>query len=479
MKIVRLTSENVKKLTAVEITPEGNLVAISGKNGAGKTSILDSIFWALAGTKGIQSAPIRKGATEARIKLDLGEIIVTRTFSEGDAGYTTKMKVERADGYRAAKPQELLNDMLSSLCFDPLAFCRMKPRDQFDQLAQFVPGVDFDKIEADNKRDFDRRTDINRQAKQARAAADIIQVPLNLPAEPIDEAALVAELEQAGKHNATLETRAERRAHATERLNAIREAEAALPAETESKKGFIRSASAKLVREIDGQISALQRKIMGLREAETRELNAANDAERETFQRLRAEAADIEAKLAAAGDLPEAVDTAEIRQRIDAARAANAAIRQRDQRQRQLETAASLEAQAKALTEGVAARTEAKEAAIAAAALPVPGVAFGDGQILLNGLPFDQASDAEQLRASVAIAMASSPTLRVIRVRDGSLLDADGMRLLGEMADKHDCQVWVECVSSDGNVGFVIEDGHVASTPAARRKQGSLLEAAE
>ena len=35
------------------------------------------------------------------------------------------------------------------------------------------------------------------------------------------------------------------------------------------------------------------------------------------------------------------------------------------------------------------------------------------------------------------------------------LLDEDGMRLLGEMADEHDCQVWVEAVDSSGRVGIV------------------------
>lgn len=49
MKIVSLTAENVKKLTVVEITPAGNLVQITGKNGQGKSSVLDAIWWALAG----------------------------------------------------------------------------------------------------------------------------------------------------------------------------------------------------------------------------------------------------------------------------------------------------------------------------------------------------------------------------------------------------------------------------------------------
>ena len=43
MKIVELRAENVKKLRAVQIKPDGSLVVIGGQNGAGKTSVLDSI----------------------------------------------------------------------------------------------------------------------------------------------------------------------------------------------------------------------------------------------------------------------------------------------------------------------------------------------------------------------------------------------------------------------------------------------------
>lgn len=47
MKIIKLTSENVKCLKAISIEPDGNLVIIGGKNGAGKTSALDSIAFAV------------------------------------------------------------------------------------------------------------------------------------------------------------------------------------------------------------------------------------------------------------------------------------------------------------------------------------------------------------------------------------------------------------------------------------------------
>jgi hypothetical protein len=74
-------------------------------------------------------------------------------------------------------------------------------------------------------------------------------------------------------------------------------------------------------------------------------------------------------------------------------------------------------------------RNADKRAKIAAAMMPVDGIEFAeDESILLSGLPFEQASDAEQLRASIAIAMAANPRLRVIRVRGGSLLEEDAQQ---------------------------------------------------
>ena len=96
---------------------------------------------------------------------------------------------------------------------------------------------------------------------------------------------------------------------------------------------------------------------------------------------------------------------------------------------------------------------------IAAAKMPIESLTLADGKILYKDIPFDQASDAEQLRVSCAIAMDENSKLRVIRVRHGSLLDSNGLQTLHDMAIERDYQVWIERVDSTGKVGFVIEDG--------------------
>jgi len=68
--------------------------------------------------------------------------------------------------------------------------------------------------------------------------------------------------------------------------------------------------------------------------------------------------------------------------------------------------------------------------------------------------------------------MAASPTLRLIRIRDGSLLDDDAMKLLSKMAEKDGYQIWIERVDTSGKVGFIIEDGSVKE-PAAKKKKAT------
>lgn len=428
MKIVSLIAENVKKLIAIEIKPDGNLVEITGKNGQGKTSVLDSIWWALAGAEHLQTAPIRSGQKNARIQLRLAgeqDLVVTRKFARKDeGGYTTTLTVESADGARFGSPQTMLDKLLGELSFDPLAFARMRPAEQFETLKRFVPGFDFAQTELDQKADFDRRTAINRQAREAHAAAQAIVVPVETPEEPVDESALAVELEEVGKFNTELETRKARRESVAREISEER-----------------RQAAACKV-----QCDDLLAQIQNIRDAGTR-----HEAQADLLQE----------KLDQAEALPEPKDTTEVRHRMDAARLTNSNVARKGEKKRLAERAEELERQADEITQRREAREDAKRAAIAAAQMPVNGIDFGDGMVLLNGQPFEQASDAEQLRASVAIAMAANPKLRVIRIRDGSLLDADSMKLVAAMAAEKDFQVWVETVDSSGKMAFVLEDGRL------------------
>jgi hypothetical protein len=474
VKIISLTAENVKRLVAVSIKPNGNLVEITGKNGQGKTSVLDAIWWALTGTGNVQTQPIRKGETRATIKLDLGEIIVTRTFTRKDeTDYTTGLSVRGADGSSFKSPQAVLDGLAGTLAYDPLEFSRMKAREQFNALRAFVPGIDFEKVDAQNRGDYERRTEANRLWKQALAAAEMISVPADTPAEPIDEAALTDELKAAGVLNQDVERRKGLRAQAAKDVDGYRaQAQLALDAIAPALEEINQRLNASLA-EIDAQIEVLTRKREALLNQSDPDFQAAEKKLRDQAAVFAKTADDLQARLDAAEALPELIDTDAIARRMNEARVINANVERVRQREVHRHTAEKYEQESAQLTQNIEARNKAKADAIAAANMPVPGLGFGDGVVLLNGVPFEQASDAERLRASVAIAMAANPKLRVIRIRDGSLLDEDAMKLLAEMADKNDMQVWIERVDSSGAVGFVLEDGHVRQAGAGAERSAA------
>ena len=73
IKINTLQIENIKRVKAVALNPaENGLTVIGGKNGQGKTSVLDAIAWALGGDRYRPSNPEREGSTlPPHIKLTL------------------------------------------------------------------------------------------------------------------------------------------------------------------------------------------------------------------------------------------------------------------------------------------------------------------------------------------------------------------------------------------------------------------------
>ena len=161
--------------------------------------------------------------------------------------------------------------------------------------------------------------------------------------------------------------------------------------------------------------------------------------------------------------MPKPNDPADLKARIDAAITTNTAVRKnREGATLRAELDTEKRAVAEVETE-VRELDEERRQRIAAAKLPVPGLTLGDDGVNLNGVPFEQASQAEQLRASLAIGIASNPELRLMLIRDGSLLDEDGLRLVAEMAESADVQVLLEKVGTDGTGAVLIEDGEVAS----------------
>ncbi len=449
MRIINLTAENYKRLVAIDITPTGAIVDINGKNGQGKSSTLDAIYAALAGKSAIPSKPVRKGEEKAFITVKLGtdevELVVRRSFqTTPDGDYTTSLVVENGKGARYPSPQAMLDGLLGALSFDPLAFTRMAPKLQLEELRKLVPDFDFAAVDAAIDADFKARTDVNREAKSLANQHAALTIPGDPRAARVDMAALVKALEDAGDAKAKIRAEENDRAVTLRQIDDDRQAAKNNRALAEARR--------KDAEDLRQRIAKLEESAQGFD-------TLATDYE--------AEANELEVAYKALAPLPAYPDTASLVARIDAGRKTNADLDERDrvttQKAEFAEQLKAKEAEAEQLTKKIDDAKARKAKAIADAKLPVDGLGFGDDGVTLNGLPFAQASDAEMLRVSIAIAAAMNPTLKVIRARDGSLLDDDSLQIVREFAEKHGLQLWLERVATNSPIGIRIEDGRVAN----------------
>ena len=455
MNIVEFTAENIKRLKVVRIRPDGSLVQISGPNGSGKSTVLDCIAWALGGAALAQPVPIRKGQTQAYIKLDLGTFVVTRRFAEGKA---TTLTVESPDGAKFPTPQRLLDGLVGALSFDPLEFTRLKPREQFDALLRLTDlAPQLANLDALSAADFEKRTIVNRKIEDREAQARGITVPDGLPEVAPDVDAATRALVTAGEANTQLAQRRERREADLREMEGLEVRADALADGVAAKVSAVAEG-------FDNEIRDLEASLSRARNAKDRRVKEYAKELNNELEGIQRRARELEQKLAAAAPLPDPADVPALQAAAQAARLAADGVKLRDRRVAVEKQALDLKLEAQALTDRLDARKAQKAEMLAAARLPVPDLGLADGLVTLHGLPLEQASDAEQLRASCAVAMAANPKLRVLRVKEGSLLDAAGLALLGALAEERGYQVWVERVADPGaGVGVVLEDGEVAS----------------
>jgi DNA repair exonuclease SbcCD ATPase subunit len=444
LKIIRLIAENVKKLRAIQITPEGHIVQISGPNAAGKTSVLDSIWYGLGGGQALPEEPIRKGAARGEIHLDLGEMIITRTFTQKGS----YLKVVSKDGLEWKSPQKLLDKLIGKFSFDPLAFARLDEAKQRELLLslvtiplsrdhlQHISGMPVqrngDPINAMNtvyKALYDQRADHNRNVKRIEAAVASIAIPQGMEdVEPISAGQLVAERRELEAANARNEAAKRQFLDLEQQNKALKDQKEQL----ESRKQDL----LKQVKEIEEAIHETE----SLIEASDAELVQAANATRDLVDH---DFSEIDTRIVQADEV----------NRIAGEVARRKALQEElDREQKQAsECTAKLEAIGRYKTQ-LMEQTN----------FPIRGLDFRAGKVVYNGVPIGQASAAEKLRVGMAIAMALNPRLRIIRIEDGSLLDKQSWRVIEEMAQQGDYQVWIETVADEPGQGIYIYDGQIA-----------------
>lgn len=418
MKIIKLQAENVKGLKAIEIVPDENFQIIGGKNGQGKTSVLDSIWLALGGkdaAKGLDK-PIRDGEETAFATVDLGDIVVTRKWK----GDTTSLDVRSKDGAKYSGPQAMLDQMIGKLSFDPLAFANMDEKKQKATLQELV-GINFDDLDSKRKQFYTERTDMNRETDKFKALLDKLPYPAaDAPQEELSVSSILQSLNEAQEVVKTND-------RSRQELEALR-----TQAASDNKE----------IVNLEDQINKLQAELA------IKKLNY-----EEICNKGRALSANVDELIDP--------DTAIFQTQLEQIGELNKKYRDSVEYKRVQEEHKQCIAASEFFTKQIKDIDQLKEETLQSAVFPIDGLSFDENGVTFNGIPFNQCSAAERLKISMAMAMALNPKLRVIRILDGSLLDSDNLTLISDMAKEKDYQVWVELVDSSGNMGITIENGEV------------------
>lgn len=435
LHVIELHISNVMRLRAVSIRPDGApVVIVGGRNGQGKSSTLKAIAMALGGADAVPDEALRRGAERGSVILQTEEFRIERTFT---AAGGTSLKVIGEGERKLASPQALLDSMCAKLMLDPLAFVTAKKADRVETVKELVPELvkQLEEIEENHTSLFEQRTLSKRElaALKARVEALPPEPEGELPESERSVLELLAELEQL---KATADENASHRRWLQEKLD---EAKAIEDAAATAQKEIDELEQA--AKEWRAELEVLAKK----RTAKQAEISTGKAVVDELVE------PDLE---------PKKKEIAELEETNRKVRDRNARKALRDELRR---VTGEVDEQTRAITHLDDRRNEA----IAATKFPVDGLGFRAGDVTYKGLPLDQASQAELIRISVAIAVARSPRMRIALVRSGNDLDQASLQLLAEHAAAAGLQVFIERVSEDGaGCSVLIEDGMVKDTAA-------------
>lgn len=442
MRITAIHIENYKRVREVQISPDADttLILLGGRNRQGKSSTLDALTAAFGGKRSMASDPVRHGAdaAEIRVELDGGELTIQRTIQpDGES------VLEVRDRMGAIKsPQAMLDGLVGKRFLDPLQFLALNPKDQRAELMRVIGEADrIATLDGKRERAFAKRTEVGRDLK--RAEGELARLPAVQVGRPIDTAKLALD-------QATI---------AAEHRERDRLASAVAQAETLA-----------LVDVADAEVT--QQKIAKL-EAELEALRASLPAKQQAAVRRTNDVRAAKEKLAAQDKrLIELVPErdrmeADIARADEHNRAVHAAEAQMKRRAEALAAVDALKVEVENITKAIAVIDERKAEILAAAKLPVEGLSVDGEGVTLDGVPLAQASGAERFRVALALAIAASPGLDDVWIRDAAVLDEEMLAHVAGMAAAAGRRCWLERVGTSDPGVIVISDGKVVAESEA------------
>lgn len=412
VKINELLIENVKRVKAVQFEPSADgLTIIGGRNGQGKTSVLDAIAWALGGNNYKPSVPERDGALippNLHIELSNGLIVERK-------GKNSTLKVTDPNGNKSG--QQLLNEFVSTLALDLPKFINGSDKDKADSLLKIL-GIGDVLAQLDTKENqlYAQRTEVGRIADRKKKAADEMPMYPNVPKEPVSATELIKQQQEILARNGENE---QKRQNAARYERMLAEAQIAF----------------------DEAKAALQK-------AEQDCLTARKSAE----------------------DLHDE-STAELEKNLAEIEALNIKIRANSTKEAAEVEANNLQQEYDGLAEQIESVREERNKLLDSAELPLPGLSVKDGKLIYNNMPWDGMSGSDQLKVATAIVRKLNPQCGFVLMDKLEQMDLETLQEFGAWLKQEGLQVIATRVSTGDECSIIIEDGMVkGDTEAVKEK---------
>ena len=405
--ITSLELENVKRIKAVLLKPSAHgLTVIGGRNGQGKTSVLDAICWSLGGEKYRPSAAQREGSViPPRLKVELSNgYIVERKGKNG------ALKVTAPGG--EASGQQMLNTFIEQLALDLPRFLQSSAKEKADTLLRIIGvGDQLAELERQEKTAYYRRREIGQIADQKKKFADEQPCFPDAPADLVSVSELIRRqqdiLARNGENQRKRENAAYYRRAQKEAYEKLQEAQ-------------------RKYNEICAQLEIAERSAADLHDENT---------------------ADLEASIANIEEI-------------------NRKARANLDKQKAQDDAASHSAQYDALTSQLEGLREKKTDLLKGANLPLPGLSVEGGELLYNGFKWDDISSSEQLKVATAIVRRLNPDCGFVLMDKLEQMDLNTLQEFAFWLEAEGLQVLATRVSTGPECEIIIEDGMVVESAA-------------
>lgn len=414
VKINSLEFENVKRIKAVALTPaQSGLTVIGGKNGQGKTSVLDTLAWVLGGESYKPSEATRQGSVippDLKVELSNGLIVERK-------GKNSTLKVADPSGGKGG--QQILNQFVEQLAINLPKFLNQSSKEKANTLLKII-GVGDKLFELENKEKsiYDQRTAIGRIADQKKKFATEMITYEGVPLEPLSAAELIKQQQEILAKNG----------------------------ENQRKRDNVYSLQAernRLAEKVDTLTEELKKytELLG-KACEDFEIasKSAEQLQNESTEELEKNIIDI--------------DTI------------NTKIRANLEKEKAEIDAESYKKQYDTMSGQIEQLREQKMSLLKSANLPLPGLSVEDGELTYNGFKWDAMSGADQLKVSTAIVRKLNPECGFVLLDKLEQMDVDTLNEFGAWLEAEGLQAIATRVSTGDECSIIIEDGYVAGEKA-------------